>query len=140
MNHTGLGSFSLDGVMYRFETLNPLEAVRFGNRVFKVFGPALLSLAAAKKDDGEAAGEGVLAALAPALSGFDDDKVSLLIEEALRRCYTPQNEALRDEVVFNRWFMEHPDQLYGAGLLAVWHLVKDFFPKTLATLKLPSLT
>ncbi|WP_301386733.1 phage tail assembly chaperone, partial [uncultured Bilophila sp.] len=117
MNHTGLGSFSLDGVMYRFETLNPLEAVRFGNRVFKVFGPALLSLAAAKKDDGEAAGEGVLAALAPALSGFDDDKVSLLIEEALRRCYTPQNEALRDEVVFNRWFMEHPDQLYGAGLL-----------------------
>ncbi len=126
--------------MYRFETLNPLEAVRFGNRVFKVFGPALLSLAAAKKDDGEAAGEGVLAALAPALSGFDDDKVSLLIEEALRRCYTPQNEALRDEVVFNRWFMEHPDQLYGAGLLAVWHLVKDFFPKTLATLKIPSLT
>ncbi len=140
MNHTGLGSFSLDGVMYRFETLNPLEAVRFGNRVFKVFGPALLSLAAAKKDDGEAAGESVLAALAPALSGFDDDKVSLLIEEALRRCYTPQNEALRDEVVFNRWFMEHPDQLYGAGLLAVWHLVKDFFPKTLATLKIPSLT
>ncbi len=140
MNHTGLGSFSLDGVMYRFETLNPLEAVRFGNRVFKVFGPALLSLAAAKKDDGEAAGEGVLAALAPALSGFDDDKVSLLIEEALRRCYTPQNEALRDEVVFNRWFMEHPDQLYCAGLLAVWHLVKDFFPKTLATLKIPSLT
>ena len=140
MNHTGLGSFSLDDVMYRFETLNPLEAVRFGNRVFKVFGPALLSLAAAKKDDGEAAGEGVLAALAPALSGFDDDKVSLLIEEALRRCYTPQNEALRDEVVFNRWFMEHPDQLYGAGLLAVWHLVKDFFPKTLATLKIPSLT
>ncbi len=139
MNHTGLGSFSLDGVMYRFETLNPLEAVRFGNRVFKVFGPALLSLAAAK-NDGEAAGEGVLAALAPALSGFDDDKVSLLIEEALRRCYTPQNEALRDEVVFNRWFMEHPDQLYGAGLLAVWHLVKDFFPKTLATLKIPSLT
>ncbi len=140
MNHTGLGSFSLDGVMYRFETLNPLEAVRFGNRGVKVFGPALLSLAAAKKDDGEAAGEGVLAALAPALSGFDDDKVSLLIEEALRRCYTPQNEALRDEVVFNRWFMEHPDQLYGAGLLAVWHLVKDFFPKTLATLKIPSLT
>ena len=46
----------------------------------------------------------------------------------------------RDEVVFNRWFMEHPDQLYGAGLLAVWHLVKDFFPKTLATLKVPSLT
>ena len=49
MNHTGLGSFSLDGVIYRFEALNPLEAVRFGNRVFKVFGPALLSLAAAKK-------------------------------------------------------------------------------------------
>ncbi len=34
MNHTGLGSFSLDGVIYRFEALNPLEAVRFGNRVF----------------------------------------------------------------------------------------------------------
>ena len=71
---------------------------------------------------------------------MDVDKVSLLVEEAHRRCYTPQNEALRDEVVFNRWFMEHPDQLYGAGLLAVWHLVKDFFPKTLATLKVPSLT
>ncbi|MBS6142254.1 MAG: hypothetical protein KH745_06615 [Bilophila sp.] len=140
MNHTGLGSFSLDGVIYRFEALNPLEAVRFGNRVFKVFGPALLSLAAAKKDGAETAGEGVLAALAPALSEVDDDKVSLLIEEALRRCYTPRNEALRDEVVFNRWFMEHPDQLYGAGLLAVWHLVKGFFPKTLATLKIPSLT
>ena len=137
MNVSGLGSFSLDGVIYRFEALNPLEAVRFGNRVFKVFGPALLSLAAAKKDGAETAGEGMLAA---ALSEVDDDKVSLLIEEALRRCYTPQNEALRDEVVFNRWFMEHPDQLYGAGLLAVWHLVKDFFPKTLATLKIPSLT
>ena len=45
MNVSGLGSFSLDGVIYRFEALNPLEAVRFGNRVFKVFGPALLSLA-----------------------------------------------------------------------------------------------
>ena len=131
MNVSGLGSFSLDGVTYRFEALNPLEAMRFGNRVFKVFGPALLSLASAKKDGGEMAGEGVLASLAPALSEM---------EEALRRCYTPQNEALRDEVVFNRWFMEHPDQLYGAGLLAVWHLVKDFFPKTLATLKVPSLT
>ncbi|MFR3459765.1 MAG: phage tail assembly chaperone, partial [Bilophila wadsworthia] len=109
MNHTGLGSFSLDGVIYRFEALNPLEAMRFGNRVFKVFGPALLSLASAKKDGGEMAGEGVLASLAPALSEMDEDKVSLLVEEALRRCYTPQNEALRDEVVFNRWFMEHPD-------------------------------
>ncbi len=140
MNVSGLGSFSLDGVISRFEALNPLEAMRFGTRVFKVFGPALLSLASAKKDGGEMAGEGVLASLAPALSEMDEDKVSLLVEEALRRCYTPQNEALRDEVVFNRWFMEHPDQLYGAGLLAVWHLVKDFFPKTLATLKVPSLT
>ena len=41
MNVSGLGSFSLDGVIYRFEALNPLEAMRFGNRVFKVFGPAL---------------------------------------------------------------------------------------------------
>ena len=140
MNHTGLGSFSLDGVTYRFEALNPLEAMRFGNRVFKVFGPALLSLASAKKDGGEMAGEGVLASLAPALSEMDEDKVSLLVEEALRRCYTPQNEALRDDVVFNRWFMEHPAQLYGAGLLAVGHPAKEFFPKTLATLKVPSLT
>ena len=66
MNVSGLGSFSLDGVIYRFEALNPLEAMRFGNRVFKVFGPALLSLASAKKDGGEMAGEGVLASLAPA--------------------------------------------------------------------------
>lgn len=89
MNVSGLGSFSLDGVIYRFEALNPLEAMRFGNRVFKVFGPALLSLASAKKDGGEMAGEGVLASLAPALSEMDEDKVSLLVEEALRRCYTP---------------------------------------------------
>nr|DAR17564.1 MAG TPA: tail assembly chaperone protein [Caudoviricetes sp.] len=80
MNVSGLGSFSLDGVTYRFEALNPLEAMRFGNRVFKVFGPALLSLASAKKDGGEMAGEGVLASLAPALSEMDEDKVSLLVE------------------------------------------------------------
>lgn len=83
MNVSGLGSFSLDGVIYRFEALNPLEAVRFGNRVFKVFGPALLSLAAAKKDGAETAGEGMLAALAPALSEVDDDKVSLLINHKI---------------------------------------------------------
>ena len=77
MNVSGLGSFSLGGVTYRFEALNPLEAMRFGNRVFKVFGPALLSLASAKKDGGEMAGEGVLASLAPALSEMDEDKVSL---------------------------------------------------------------
>ena len=37
--------------------------------------------------------------------------------------------------------VRHAKELaHGAGLLAVWHLVKDFFPKTLATLKVPSLT
>ena len=41
MNVSGLGSFSLDGVTYRFEALNPLEAMRFGNRVFKVFAALL---------------------------------------------------------------------------------------------------
>lgn len=56
MNVSGLGSFSLDGVIYRFEALNPLEAVRFGNRVFKVFGPALLSLASAKRMAGKCGG------------------------------------------------------------------------------------
>ena len=48
MNVSGLGSFSLDGVIYRFEALNPLEAMRFGNPkpgdVIRLAGQNLVAL------------------------------------------------------------------------------------------------
>ena len=133
-NIQGMGTFTVDEVVYRFNYMNPADALDFGPRVLKVVGPTLFALILTEKDaskNGEAA---ILDVMIPAISGMDSKIISGLIKEAISFCYTPRNEALGDEKNFNDWFIAHPDHLFTAGALAIYHLAKPFFPKMPATL------
>lgn len=134
MSNTGIGSFVVGNHTYKYEELPPIEALRFGAVVTKAIGPALAVL-------GEAAvaattahtTKDILAAFGPALGMVDEDKLLELIKASLQHVYTPQNECLGNEAAFNTWFRANKEDLFPVGLLSLYHLTKDFFPKALAT-------
>lgn len=125
----GLKSFSIDGMTYRLKTMNPRDAIQFGARVIKAFGPTLAALAAESGNSTEK----MMSGLASAVSSLDNTLAAEVFSEALSYCITPQNQELSDEAVFNQWFIDHPDHLFQVAGLAIFHLSKDFFPKTPAT-------
>lgn len=132
---------------YAIDTLNPLEAIDWGVRVAVLLGGPLGRLLGGcdlerlknldpARPDPDSLGllKDALASGLAGCAGLNAPELTDLLTQALRRCYTPENEALRDEAVFNRWFREHPGDLYPLGVKAVQQLVADFFPKTLVTL------
>jgi len=147
MNQTNMTFVSVGGNKYAVDLLNPLEALAWGPRVIALLGPSIgkvmgsLDFEALKGVDltqqgiAEAAGQfkGPLGALFSCLGELKPDQVTALLTETLQHCYTPQNESLADMAVFNRWFQEHPGDMYPLGVTALVHLVKDFFPKSLVT-------
>lgn len=130
MQGLNLKSFSIDGSTYRLNSMNPRDAIRFGARCIKAFGATLSALA---EESGGNMQEKAIKGLTSAISSMDDALITELMNEALSYCITPQNEELSDEAVFNQWFLAHPDHLFHAAAMAIFHLAKDFFPKTLAT-------
>lgn len=118
-----LQSFTVgDGSTYKFRALSPFDALDFGTRVAKLLAPAI--------SEGASIGE----ALGRISSTVSSKELSDLLKEALGYCYTPQSEALDNEAVFNAWFSEHPDELFEAGIKAVYNLVLPFLPKAMTTL------
>lgn len=117
----GLSSFAVDGQTYRFELMPPLECMAFGTRVLKAAGGLITTLFA----DGEKLTPELVQ---KSLSVLDPVELSLLMREALSKCYTPTGASLSDETQFNQWFMEHPEQMFIAGVHAIYNQVKDFFP------------
>lgn len=130
MQGLNLKSFSINGSTYRLKSMNPRDAIRFGARCIKAFGATLSALT---EESGGKVQENVIKGLTAAISSIDDALITDLINESLSYCITPQNEELSDEAVFNQWFLAHPDHLFHAAAMAIFHLAKDFFPKTLAT-------
>lgn len=126
MNTTGIAYITVGGNRYAIEKLAPLEAVTWGNRVFALIAPALGDLF----DDSVSRSAGFRAVF----SAYDSEAVSRLMTDALRHCYTPGNEPLSNEAVFNTWFRAHPGDLYELGLLAVWELARDFLPSRFASM------
>lgn len=115
--------------IYTCNMLNPMDALEFGMRAVAVVSPALNGIVEASKTEGDPLR--VVTELAKVLK---DKEATPLLKEALAQCFTPTNKSLGDEVEFNRWFREHPGDLFHLGALALYHLVKDFFPSQLATM------
>lgn len=147
MKHLNIAPVIAGEHRYMLELLNPLEGIAWGNRALTLFGPALGKALAAVDfkalegldltQDGlvevGAKMQGMLISSFSSLGELDSEKVTAIMTEAIQRCYTPENESLVDQTVFNRWFREYPGDLYPLGVMALYHLVKDFFPKQLVT-------
>lgn len=125
----GLGFITVGDNRYAVEKLNPLEAIAFGNRVLRVAGPALGNMYEAVREGGDFG-----SVFCTAFAAYESAEVTALMTDALARCYTPRNEPMSNQVVLNSWFREHPGDLYHLGVRAMYELVKDFFPKQLATI------
>lgn len=147
MNQANMTFITVGGKRYALDLLNPIDAIAWGNRALALFGPSLGKIVNSIEFDKlqgidlanmglmEVAGK-VQTLISMALTSCGELKaaeVSAIMTEALQRCYTPQNESLGDTAVFNKWFKEHPGDLYPLGVMALVHLVKDFFPSQLVT-------
>lgn len=147
MNNTNMTFISIGSNRYAIDMLNPLDAISWGNRALALFGPALgkvvssidfeklqgLDLSAMGLAEVGGKLQSFISATLASCGELKAGEATAMMTEALQRCYTPQNEPLADAAVFNRWFREHPGDLYPLGIMALVRLVKDFFPSQLAT-------
>lgn len=147
MNNANITCIAVGKNRYAVDKLNPMEAFEWGPRALSLFGPSLGKIVASLEVDKlsdlklESMGLTEIAAslqklLAMSMSSCGELKsaeVVALLREAVQRCYTPHNESLADMAVFNRWFQEHPGDLFPLGGMALVYLVKDFFPSQLVT-------
>lgn len=115
--------------VYNVQKFNPLEGMEFGTQILAIVSPALGGIMEATKDGGDPAKVGTELA-----RSLKDPSLAPLLKRALGQCFTPENESLADEYVFNKYFAAVPQDLFVLGVQAVWVLVKDFFPSQLATL------
>ena len=115
--------------VYTCNKLNPMDALEFGMRALAVLSPAVSGIIEAHKEGGDP-----LKVFNDISKALKDKDATPLLKEAIAQCFTPQNQDLGDVVEFNRWFSEHPGEMFHLGALALYHLVKDFFPSQLATI------
>ena len=147
MNNANISFMSVGGKRYAVDLLNPIDAISWGNRALALFGPALgkvvasidfdelegIDLAKMKLMEVASKLQGLVSMALASCGELKAKEVSDIMQEAIQRCYTPQNERLGNMEVFNRWFKEHPGDLYPLGVMALVYLVKDFFPSQLVT-------
>ena len=62
----------------------------------------------------------------------DPEKATRLLDDAIARCWTPENERLSDPEVYNRWFQKHPLDLLPLGMQACTEVASDFLARTAA--------
>lgn len=113
---------------YSIEALAPMDALTFGIKVSKLLGSTAEGVIAITQNKGSL-GE----AIKNMVAGLDAKQAEELIKTALGQCWTHKNQPLRDEAVFNIWFMEHPHDLFELAGRAVYMLAKPYFPKALTT-------
>ena len=118
----------IDDRIYCVRKLSPMEAIDYGLKVATVISPALSGLVEITRESGDQSK--ALDGLSGALKGGE---AGAILKEALRQCFTPENENLADEVTFNRWFQKYPGDMFVLASRAVWDLVKDFLPPMLIT-------
>lgn len=103
---------TINGNTYTAEPLNPHEAIGWANRLIPVVGPVLTD---------------------KSLDKWNGPEASRLMQEAVARCWTPENEKLSEQAVFNRWFQKHPRDLIELGARAAFEVARDFLPEALHT-------
>ena len=108
---------------YSCRRFNSFDCVTWGDRLRGI----LPALRAAVEDDDPAQ---FAAALVPSLK---DGSLTTLLKQAIGQCFTPENQSLADEAVFNAWFSKYPGDMLALGARAIPILVSDYLPSLLAT-------
>lgn len=114
--------------VYSIQRFNPMEGMEFGTKLLSVISPAFGGIIESTKDGGDPAKVGVEIARA-----LKDPELAPMLRRAIGQCWTPENESLADEAVFNMHFSKYPSDMFNLGVQATYSLVKDFFPSQLAT-------
>lgn len=112
--------------VYTIQPFNPLDGMEYGAKLLGLLAPALGGVIELTKEGGDPLKVG--GELATVLK---NPEVTPLLKQALGQCFTPENQSLADEAVFNAWFRKFPGDMFVLGGKAVWELVKDFLPKPL---------
>jgi len=124
---------------YTVEKMNPVDAIELSLKTAAIIGPPLAAglvenagmLSGKRKE--EINGLNLKEFLAALSAALKDPALAEIYKTAYRQCRTPKNDDLGDIVEFNRWFREHPGDALELAGMAVYHLVKDFFPSSLST-------
>lgn len=126
---SGLIRIKIDERVYAVQHFNPMEGMEFGTKLLSIISPALGGIIEATKEGGDPAKVGVEISKA-----LKDPDLTPMLKQALGQCFTPENESLSDEAVFNTYFSKHPGDMFQLGGQAAYMLVKDFFPSQLASI------
>ena len=143
MNYANMDSITVNNRKYSIDLLNPMEAIAWSSRAASLFLPLLEQVAAGidwkglagldLEDKNSAALmeklQGAAAAIFGSCGKIKSKETSDMMNEAIQRCYTPENEPLANMEVYNRHFREYPEDLLILGMMAIGRLVRDFFPK-----------
>lgn len=126
---TALTRIKIEERAYSLTKFAPMDGMEYGTKVMAVVSPALGGLYEATKDGGNA-----IKMASDFAAVFKDPTLTPLLRQAIGQCFTPKNESLADEYVFNTWFSQHPGDLFQLGVQSAWALVKDFLPSSLVTM------
>jgi len=121
---------------YTVSKLNAVDAIELSLKAASIIGhPAGDFFGKASGQEGKEDADSVLLpALGAALSAvLKDPERKEVFEVAYSRCCTPNGDSLGNPVDFDKWFKEHPGDAIELAIRATVELVKDFFPKALAT-------
>lgn len=118
----------VNGREYAVERLSITATLLFVPEVLEAIGPSIGGILDAF-NDGVSKDE----VFRNLFSGVQSAKLSAIMRRSLSQCITPENTYLRDANIFEKWFMEHPEDLFPLAGFATWELVKGFLPQALVT-------
>ena len=120
--------FTVNGNEYAVEAMRADTAYRFGIKIASLLAPALPALVSAAATKGKDKAIEAIQGL-----NLDPDKLTAASEEARQHLILPDNTLAKTPGAFDRWFNEHPEDMFQANLRAIWELVSDFLPAELRT-------
>ena len=118
----------VNGREYAVERLSITATLLFVPEVLEAIGPSLGGIFDAFTDGTDK--DEVFASM---FSGVQSAKLTAVMKKSLNQCITPENTYLRDANIFEKHFMEYPEDLFIVAGFATWELVKRFLPQALAT-------
>ncbi|MBL4769535.1 MAG: hypothetical protein JKY94_17815 [Rhodobacteraceae bacterium] len=129
-------TLTLAGGEYSLRRMPPVRALAFAPRVAafvagtgKAINPEIFKGMLAGGKSAEGVG---LSAVMDALGAMDPADMTALMREALSyEVFSPNSTRLGDDVEFDKWFVDHPGDMFAVAAWAVWEHSKDFFTGSL---------